>query len=97
MNSYTPAPWFLDFEDGSITDKDGFGIAHVTPHGNINTSIRCGETFNSTDGILITASPDLFDACKKALTLESLCPNNDEIFNEIRNAIKKATEREIND
>jgi len=92
----TPAPWFLE-DDGSIVDQDGYLIAHTTPFANVNTVSRYGFTFNITDGRLIAAAPDLLNACQKALTLNDDGSNREEVFNQLKDAIKKATDKsEIN-
>lgn len=85
----TPGPWFV--EDNSITDEDGYLIAYVAPFGNVNTISRYGFDHNIADATLIAATPDLFDACQKVLTLNEDGSNREEILERAKNAIEKAT------
>lgn len=93
----TPGSWTLEEDNGSIVDQDGYLIAYAAPFANVNTISRYGFTFNITDGKLIAAAPDLLNACQKALTLNEDGSNREEIFSQLKDAIKKATDQtEIN-
>lgn len=53
----TPEPWKLDEETGDITTPDGYLIASVALHGNVNIISRTGETYSHADGKLIEKCP----------------------------------------
>ena len=87
MTKHTSEPWNLDLEDGSITNGNGFGIASVTPHGNVNTIARTGEPFSSADGRLIASSAKLLRMLKEAVDQKENDRPTEDWLNESRELI----------
>ena len=103
MSGFTPGPWFVD----EYIPKDRFNAVHqhvgVCDGSGLSVVALCGpagDEQSQKDAFLISAAPDLLEACKGAenalwLMIATMpdCPVRNEaseIFGKIRSAIAKA-------
>lgn len=78
-NEHTPGPW---------EPVRSLTCGHLRAAHNYNSDPK--KEWTDADILLISAAPELLDACKAALSIDAISPNCEEVYNQIRAAIIKA-------
>lgn len=90
--SYTPGKWIIKYQFNVYNEKG----RHIAACGGHSSNIDAEKVYaeNVSNAQLISAAPELFEACKNILHALENCPGefnySPSIEDNLRNAIKKA-------